>query len=142
MQASIHVQQVPLDDLRPDPANPRRITEEQREALVRSMRTYGPVEPIVVNRQSREVIGGHQRLVAARELGWTEVPVVFVDLTRTPARLLGLALNKTGGLGRGIASAAAGRAAGRGSFKLNRFSSPSRLWCGNRPWTLPRACES
>jgi DNA modification methylase len=43
------------------------------------------------------VIGGHQRLVAARRLGLKTVPVIWVDLTVEQARLLGLALNRISG---------------------------------------------
>jgi DNA modification methylase len=43
------------------------------------------------------VIGGHQRLVAARRLGLPSVPVIWIDLPPDQARLLGLALNKISG---------------------------------------------
>ena len=43
------------------------------------------------------VIGGHQRLVAARRVGLTEVPVIWLDITQEQARLLNLALNRISG---------------------------------------------
>ncbi len=43
------------------------------------------------------MIGGHQRLLAARKLGLATVPVVYVDLSQEQARLLNLALNKISG---------------------------------------------
>jgi DNA methylase len=43
------------------------------------------------------VIGGHQRLVAARRLGLTTVPVTWLDISVEQSRLLGLALNKISG---------------------------------------------
>jgi DNA modification methylase len=43
------------------------------------------------------VIGGHQRLVAARRLGYKQVPVIFVDLNPEQSHLLNLALNKISG---------------------------------------------
>ena len=43
------------------------------------------------------VIGGHQRLLAARKLGYKIVPVVLVDLTPDQAHLLNIALNKISG---------------------------------------------
>lgn len=60
------VEQVDIDSLRPDPANPRRISEEELDSLTRSIRAWGFVEPVVARRQDAMVIGGHQRLVAAR----------------------------------------------------------------------------
>jgi len=91
------VEQVPLDDLHPDPANPRHISEEELDALERSIRSFGFVQPVVARRADHTMIGGHQRLVAARRLGLTSVPVIFLDLTAEQARLLGLAFNKIGG---------------------------------------------
>ncbi len=94
---ALHVEQLPIDDLHPDPANPRRISDAELEALTRSIREFGFVDPIIARREDRTVIGGHQRLVAARRLGVETVPVVLVDLSVEQARLLSLALNKIAG---------------------------------------------
>jgi ParB family chromosome partitioning protein len=63
---ALTIEQVPIDQLRPDPANPRRISDEELDALERSIRQFGFVQPVLVRRQDRVVIGGHQRLIAAR----------------------------------------------------------------------------
>lgn len=94
---ALAVEQVPIDRLRPDPANPRRIGDEELEALTRSLRRFGFVQPVLVRREDSTVIGGHQRLLAARRLGMTTVPVIWLDISREQARLLGLALNKISG---------------------------------------------
>ncbi len=91
------VEQVPIDQLRPDPANPRRISEAELDALERSLRQFGFVQPVVARRDDGIVIGGHQRLVAARRLGLTSVPVIWLDISAEQARLLALALNKISG---------------------------------------------
>ncbi|MGO9179074.1 MAG: site-specific DNA-methyltransferase [Candidatus Limnocylindrales bacterium] len=91
------VEQVLIDHLRPDPANPRRIGEEELDALERSLRQFGFVQPVVARREDATVIGGHQRLVAARRLGLTSIPVIWLDISPEQARLLGLALNKISG---------------------------------------------
>ena len=91
------VEQVPLDLLRPDPANPRRISDEELDALERSLRQFGFVQPVLVRREDQVVIGGHQRLLAARRLGLATVPVTYLDLSVEQARLLNLALNKISG---------------------------------------------
>jgi ParB-like chromosome segregation protein Spo0J len=95
--STLAIEQVVIDDLRPDPANPRRISEEELDALERSLRQFGFVQPVLARREDRTVIGGHQRLVAARRLGLTSVPVTWLDVTVEQARLLGLALNKISG---------------------------------------------
>jgi ParB-like chromosome segregation protein Spo0J len=43
------------------------------------------------------VIGGHQRLEAAKALGLSKVPVVFVDIDEHQAKVLNIALNKIHG---------------------------------------------
>ena len=52
---------------------------------------------MLARREDRTVIGGHQRLVAARRLGLATVPVTWLDISVDHARLLGLALNKISG---------------------------------------------
>jgi DNA modification methylase len=91
------LEQVEIDELRPDPANPRRIADAELEALTRSIREWGFVQPVVVRREDRTVIGGHQRLLAARKLGLKQVPVIFLDVSQEQARLLNIALNKISG---------------------------------------------
>ena len=89
--------QVPIGDLRPDPFNPRRISDDELNALTRSIQQFGLVDPIIARLQDMSVIGGHQRLVAARRLGVETVPVVSLDITQDDARLLNVALNKISG---------------------------------------------
>lgn len=96
-RTSIVIEQVPIDSLRPDPANPRRIGDAELDALERSIREFGFVSPILARRADGTVIGGHQRLVAARRLGLRTAPVVWLDLSLEEARILGLALNRIGG---------------------------------------------
>jgi len=94
---SLTVEEVAIDLLRPDPANPRRISDDELDALERSLRQFGFVQPVLARREDGVVIGGHQRLVAARRLGLTSVPVIWLDISVDQARLLGLALNKISG---------------------------------------------
>jgi DNA modification methylase len=94
---SLNVEQVPIDLLRPDPANPRWIAQEELDSLERSIRQFGFVAPVLARRGDATVIGGHQRLVAARRLGLATVPVTYLDLSIEQARLLALALNKVSG---------------------------------------------
>ncbi len=88
---------LPIKDLRLDPANPRRFSDEESESLTRSIREFGFVDPVIARRENKMVIGGHQRLLAARKLGMKQVPVVLVDLSEDQAHLLNLALNRISG---------------------------------------------
>ena len=93
----VEIEHLPIDSLHPDAANPRRISDAELEALTRSIREFGFVHPVLARREDKTVIGGHQRLTAARRLGYKTVPVVLLDLTLEQARLLNLALNKISG---------------------------------------------
>jgi DNA modification methylase len=93
---SLVVVEVSIDLLRPDPANPRLISPEELDSLERSLRQFGFVQAVLARRDGT-VIGGHQRLVAARRLGMATVPVAYLDLSIEQARLLNLALNKISG---------------------------------------------
>ena len=76
---ALEITHLPIGELRPDPANPRRINDDELEALTRSISEFGLIDPIITRREDKVVIGGHQRLLAARKLGMTQVPVVLVD---------------------------------------------------------------
>jgi DNA modification methylase len=93
----LQIVQTPISELRPDPANPRRISDQELESLTRSIRQFGLVDPIIARREDKTIIGGHQRLIVARRLGIKTVPVVLVDLSPEQARLLNLALNRISG---------------------------------------------
>ena len=44
------------------PYNPRTITSEAKRKLKKGLKTYGLVAPIIVNRTTMNVVGGHQKL--------------------------------------------------------------------------------
>jgi DNA modification methylase len=94
---ALQIVQVPIDALRPDPANPRRISDAELDALTRSLRAFGFVQPVLARHEDHVVIGGHQRLVAARRIGLKTVPVLYLDISLEQARLLNLALNRISG---------------------------------------------
>ncbi len=50
-----------LTDLKPNPQNPRRITEEQQERLRKSLITFGDLSGFIFNRVTGHLVGGHQR---------------------------------------------------------------------------------
>jgi len=79
------------------PYNPRRISPHDLEALRRSLRTFGAVEPVVVNRRTDRIVGGHQRVCAAEAEGIAALPVVYVDLDEPAEKQLNLALNRISG---------------------------------------------
>jgi len=85
-----------IEDLKFYPGNPRNISKEMLDKLRQSLREFGFVDPLVINKDN-EVIGGNQRLKAAKAEGIKEVPVVVVDLPKNKEKALNLALNKITG---------------------------------------------
>ena len=65
----LKIEQVPINQLQPDPTNPRSIPPDQLNALTRSLQQFGMVSPIIARRSDFVIIGGHQRWLAARRLG-------------------------------------------------------------------------
>jgi DNA modification methylase len=93
---TVRIKQVPIRKLKAAAYNPRKITRGQLDALKRSLEEYGAVEPAVVNKDD-EIIGGHQRVKGAGELGWETYPCVYVALSPAKAKALNLALNRISG---------------------------------------------
>jgi DNA modification methylase len=84
--------EVPLELLRPWPGNPRRISEARLEDLKRALledREMLAARPLLALADGT-VFAGNQRLRAARELGWTTIPVLIVELEWERARLWAL----------------------------------------------------
>jgi DNA modification methylase len=77
--------------------NPRTISDHDFEALRRSLREFGAVQPIVVNVATKRVVGGHQRIRAAQAEGIQRLPVVHVRLDEVRERQLNVALNRISG---------------------------------------------
>jgi hypothetical protein len=81
-----------------DPSNPRWMPEEEREALRASLDRFGFVEPVIVNLQTNLVVGGHQRIDVAEEMGiFKTLPVVEINVEPVKGRALNLSLNKLKG---------------------------------------------
>ena len=90
----------PTAQLVPADYNPRvELTPADDEyiQLRTAIETFGLVEPLVWNKRSGQLVGGHQRLNVLLDLGWDEAPVVEVDLDEHQERALNVALNKITG---------------------------------------------
>lgn len=92
---------VPVNTLRTYHKNPRR---GEVSVIADSLRVNGQYRPILVNRgthtgRTNEVLTGNHTLAAAKELGWTDVAVVWVDVDEDQARRIVVADNRTSDLG-------------------------------------------
>ena len=69
----------PTEELKPDPANPRRHTKKQIRQIADSIKAFGFNVPILVDRDGK-IICGHGRYLACLLLGITEVPTLCLGV--------------------------------------------------------------
>jgi ParB-like chromosome segregation protein Spo0J len=85
---------LPINELNPDPRNPRKHSRAQIRAIARSIEAFGFNAPILITK-NKQIIAGHGRFEAATLSGCTQVPVICLDhLTEAQARAYMLADNK------------------------------------------------
>ncbi len=87
-------------DLLPADYNPRKDLkpgDAEYEKLKRSIEQFGYVEPVIWNKTTGRVVGGHQRLKVLMDMGMTEVDCVVVEMDEDKEKALNIALNKISG---------------------------------------------
>ena len=79
----MEIANIPIKDLKFAEYNPRKATEKEWKDLENSIREFGIVDPIVVNKNPARfntIIGGHFRTKVAGKMGFTEMPVFYIDI--------------------------------------------------------------
>jgi len=96
----ITTKQYHIDELIFAEYNPRQLTKDQYQGLKDSITRFGLVDPVIINKHKERdniIVGGHQRVKIAKDLGYKEVPCVEVNLTPEKERELNIRLNKNVG---------------------------------------------
>ncbi len=89
-----------LSELIPADYNPRKDLQPgdpEYDKLKRSLDQFGYVDPIIWNKATGRIVGGHQRLKVLKDSGIEEVECVIVDLDEEHEKALNIALNKISG---------------------------------------------
>jgi ParB-like chromosome segregation protein Spo0J len=86
-----------LSELTPAPYNPRQSTAKQEKHLKASLEKFGVVEPIIFNKQTGYIVGGHFRVRELKKLGYKEIECVIVDLSEEDEKELNIRLNANTG---------------------------------------------
>lgn len=100
MNTEMIIERKRIEDMERATYNPRvdlRPGDDEYDNLNHSIDRFGIVLPVVWNRRTNRVVGGHQRLTVLENSGVEEVEVSVVDLDETREKQLNIALNKTGG---------------------------------------------
>ena len=94
---SNRIYQIPIDQIVPNPGQPRRHFEEQAmRELAESVRQHGVIQPLTVRKLSSgyyQIIAGERRWRAARMAGLTEIPAVVIEADDQKAAELALVEN-------------------------------------------------
>lgn len=93
LPGGLEIAVVPLEQIKPHPRNPRAIDDAAIAGLAQSVSRFGLVEPIVVNRRTMRIVGGHQRARVLRESGSGEAAVMLGDWSEEDEVDLLVALN-------------------------------------------------
>jgi hypothetical protein len=92
------IKAVVIDKLIPYVNNAKQHSEEQVTKIASSIREFGFVNPVLIDKDYN-IIAGHGRVMAAKKLGWDEVPCLFVEgLTEAQRKAYILADNRLGEL--------------------------------------------
>lgn len=93
----LRIENRPIDELIDSEYNPKKCSPKEENDIRNSIIKFGIVDPLIVNmHKGREniIIGGHQRKRICKELGFTEMPCVILDLEKPDEMELNLRLSK------------------------------------------------
>lgn len=96
----MELKRMKLEEITPAEYNPRvdlQPGDPEYERLRKSLQEFGLVDPLVFNKRTGRLVGGHQRVKVLQDLGYTEADVSLVDLPAEKEQALNLALNKIEG---------------------------------------------
>jgi len=98
MADNIEIKYIAISKLKPAEYNPRKASDIEVKNLTESIKKFGLVDPIIVNsapERKNIIVGGHFRLRVAKQLGYKEVPVVYINIPDIEKeKELNLRLNK------------------------------------------------
>ena len=89
---------VKVEDLHPYSKNTRIHGKRNLDAIKKSLEAFGQTKPIVVRRESMEILCGNGTYEAAVALGWKEIQCHIIDIDEDRAKALMIADNKTSDL--------------------------------------------
>lgn len=73
----MEIQKKKITELKPAPYNPRKSNKKQEDNLRKSLEKFGVVEPIIFNKRTGYIVGGHFRTRELKKLGVEEVRRCF-----------------------------------------------------------------
>ena len=96
----MQIEKLKTEQLIPADYNPRKDLkpgDPEYEKLKRSIEQFGYVEPVIWNKTTGNIVGGHQRLKVLLDTGISEVECVVIEMDEEKEKALNIALNKISG---------------------------------------------
>ncbi|PTK37717.1 transcriptional regulator [Staphylococcus hominis] len=96
----LQIQEMNINDITPADYNPRIALNEhddEYKKIKNSIEEFGYVDPIIWNKRTGNIVGGHQRYTVLKDLGYEKVDVSVVDMSEQDEMALNIALNKVEG---------------------------------------------
>lgn len=96
----INIQEMSINDITPADYNPRidlNENDDEYKKIKNSIEEFGYVDPIIWNKRTGNIVGGHQRYTVLKDLGYDKVDVSVVDMNEQDEMALNVALNKVEG---------------------------------------------
>ena len=75
----MEIVKVDINELISPEYNPRQITDDEMEKLKNSINEFGYIAPIIVNKHNNHIVGGNQRCLALKQLGYTMIDVIYIN---------------------------------------------------------------
>lgn len=94
------IRKIPIKKINPAPYNPRKNLkpdDSEYQKLLRSIDEFGYIDPLIWNKKTGNLVGGHQRFKILAAKGFKEIDVSVVDLPIEKEKALNVALNKISG---------------------------------------------
>ena len=75
----MEIVKVDINELISPEYNPRQITDDEMGKLKNSIKEFGYISPIIVNKHNNHIVGGNQRCLALKQLGYTMIDVIYIN---------------------------------------------------------------
>ena len=75
----MEIVKVNINELISPEYNPRQITDDEMGKLKNSINEFGYISPIIVNKYNNHIVGGNQRCLALKQLGYTMIDVIYIN---------------------------------------------------------------
>lgn len=88
-----------INELKPAEYNPRidlKPGDKEFEKIRKSIEEFGYVDPVIINKDGT-IVGGHQRYKVLKDIGYTEIQCIVIDVDKEKEKALNIALNKISG---------------------------------------------